>query len=47
LAELYSPDVNKLPELDRLLKTVSECMGSGIREKLAVELVGRKQEGTN
>jgi len=39
LAELYLPDVNKLPELDRLLKTVSECMGSDIREKLAVELV--------
>jgi len=42
LAELYSPDMNKLPELDRLLETVSECMSLDAREKLAVALISEK-----
>jgi len=43
LVELHSLDVNKLPEHEALLQTVSECMGSDVREKLAVELVGEKR----
>lgn len=42
LAELSSPEINKLPELDRLLETVSECMSLDAREKLAVELISEK-----
>jgi len=43
LIELYSLDVNKLPEHEALLQTVSECMEADAREKLAMELVGEKR----
>jgi len=42
LVELHSLDVNKLPEHEALLQTISECMALDAREKLAVELISEK-----
>lgn len=42
LTELYSPGVNKLPERDAMLRTVSDCMTLDAREKLAVELISER-----